>query len=220
MNMKMRNLAIAFTILITLGACATPPSVTNLAKTTAANVSLVNSSINAYAERNQRSAERRSAYIADVNQAAIDLEFEYTARMGALKRVEDKKQRAAGTTKTARVEATLSYLEELKEIEDTAEAKQAAFQKDLEEARARNDLSTEEMKALAKSLSVLAKEKSADETLDFLKKFLKETVTALNASEDEAEQASANAETSTDALAGAAVETATSEIEEAKKNSD
>jgi hypothetical protein len=211
-------MAIAFTILLTLGACATPPSVTNLAKKTSANVSLVNSSITAYAERNKRSAERRSAYIADVNQAAIDLESEYAARMGALKPVEDKKQRAAGTTKTARVETTLSYLDELKEIEDTAEAKQAAFQKDLEEARTRNDLSTEEMKALAKSLSVLAKEKSANEMLDFLKKFLKETVTTLNASEDEAERANADAEASTDALAGAVVKTATDEIAEAKKN--
>lgn len=220
MNMKMRNPAIAFTILLTLGACATPPSVTNLAKTTSANVSLVNSSITAYAERNKRSAERRSAYIADVNQAAIDLESEYAARMGALKRVEDKKQRAAGTTKTARVEATLSYLDELKEIEDTAEAKQAAFQKDLEEARARNDLSTEEMNALAKSLSLLAKEKSAGETLDFLKKFLKETVTALNASEEEAEQANADAGASTDALADVMVKTATDEIADAKKKSD
>jgi len=220
MRTKLRNSTTILGALTVLSACATPPSVTNLAKTTSANVSLVNSSITAYADRNKASAERRSAFIEDVHQAALDLQSEYGARMGALKRVEDKKKRAAGSTKSARVEATLSYLDELKDIEDTAVAKQAAFQKDLKEARTRNDLSTEEMKALAQSLGVLAKEKSADEMLDFLKKFLKETVTALNASEDDAEQANADAEAVASATTSAAVKDANEEITEAKKKSD
>lgn len=192
MSMQIRFLVLSGTLL--LAACSTPEPVRDLAKTTAATVSLYNTTLIASAENSRRTADSRGRYIADVNDAALDLIYDYQERVGAMRRVENKKMQKAGETKSAMIDSVLAYLDELNAEADAAIAKQAALETSLAETQGKFELPSDDLKLLAKTLGILTEERDNKEILAFLKQFFGEVVTQLKATETAAEAANATAE--------------------------
>jgi len=188
-----RNHYLILCISLLLSACSTK-AVRNLASTTAANASLVNTSLAAFAENSRRTAERRGRYISDVNDAALFLNSEYEERVGAMERVEDKKKQKAGETRSAMIKSVQEYVNGLEAGADEVVAERVALESVLEESQGKFNLPSDHLKALAKALGTLAEERDNKQTLAFLKKYFDEVIKQLKATEVEANKANENAE--------------------------
>ena len=129
-----------------------------------------------------------------MNGAALDLNYDYQERVGAMRRVENKKKQKAGETKSAMIDSVLAYLDELKAEADAAIAKQAALETSLADTQGKFELPSDDLKLLAKTLGTLTEERDNKEILAFLKQFFGEVVTQLKATETAAEAANATAE--------------------------
>ncbi len=188
--------------------CSTPGSVRDLAKTTAANTSLVNTTLQAFAENSRQTAERRGRYIADVNDAALDLKVSYEERLGAMRRVENKKKQKAGETKSATIGSTLTYLDELEANTDAAIAEQASLERAMAESQGKFDLPSDHLKTLAKKLGSLTEDRDNKNTLDFVKKVIADVVKQDKSAETAVKDANEAAETQAKTAADSAVKQA------------
>lgn len=183
-----------FFVLFLLPACSTN-AVRNLASTTAANTSLVNTSLSAYAENSRRTVERRGRYISDVSDAAFSLNSDYEERVEAMERVEDKKKQKSGETRSAMVKSIQEYLDGLEAGANKVVADRSALGSALEESQGKFDLPSSYLEALAKALGTLSEKRDNAQTLAFLKKYFDEVIKQLKAAETEANNANKNAET-------------------------
>lgn len=184
MIMRKSLLAILLTLLVT--ACSTPEPVHDLANITAANASLVNTTLQAFAKDSQKTRERRMQYISDVHDMALELETNYKGRLGAMERVEKKSDQKAGNTRSAMVVSTISYLDELESDIDAAIAEKAVLEAALGKYQRKLELPAEHLKALSEKLAILGKDSNLKESLEFLRKYFGEVVKQYKASQADA----------------------------------
>ncbi len=202
-----RNHYLIFFVLFLLSACSTN-AVRNLASTTAANTSLVNTSLSAYAENSRGTVERRGRYISDVSDAAFSLNSDYEERIGAMERVEDKKKQKSGETRSAMIKSIQEYLDGLEAGANKVTADRTALENALNESQGKFDLPSGHLKALAKALGTLAEKRDNAQTLAFLKKYFDEVIKQLKVAEEEANNAKNNAEMGAKTSASSAIENA------------
>ena len=197
--------AFAGVLVGTVGGCTAPESVTNLTKQTSANVSIVNSAINARVGGYKAAAERRSGYIADVHGAALDLELNYAERIGAMQRTESKKAQQAGEARSSRIKSIIAYVEDLEKHELDAAASRQTFETDLQAARKRAPVATADMKELGAALTALAKGQSDKEFRQSFLKFLQESATAFNELTAKSAAAAAAGNAASSSVAGSVI---------------
>lgn len=190
------RLQVIIGVLFLVAGCSTPGPVRDLAMVTAANTSLVNTTIQAFAENSHQTVERRGRYISDVNDAALDLKVDFEEKLGAMRRVEDKTAQKAGNTKSAMIDSTLAYLDELMVVADSMIAEQAALEKALAESQGKFELPSDYLKMLATKLGSLGEDRDHKKTMAFLKTYLAAVVNQYKADKAAAEISDKAAETS------------------------
>lgn len=194
-----QRLQVISVVLFLVAGCSTPSTVRELAKTTAANTSLVNTAIHAFAKNSRDTVESRGRSIGKVQDAALELEIHYQERLGALRRVEDKAAQKAGNTKSAIIDSTLSYVDELVVADEAAITKRAALNKAFAESQGKFDLPSDQLKTLSENLGTLAEKRDYEKTMDFLRKYFKEAVEQYKAGEAAATIANKVVETNANA---------------------
>lgn len=190
------KLVAAATLALLVAACGTPKPVLETAKTTAANVSLVNSSLEAFKENNRASAERRRQYILLVEQVALDLESDTRLQLSTKEIVEDKKEREAGKTTSAFAKTMIAHLDEVAKQERDSEARSQALSTAMAQSYTAIGVPSDQLKTLAKALSDLGEESSREDQIDVLRKFFTEVYKLYKESEDAAKNATGEADTS------------------------
>jgi hypothetical protein len=198
----MAKMVLTTALTLVVAACGTPKPVLETAKTTAANVSLVNSSLEAFKENNRASAERRRQYILPVAELALAMEADTRRELSAKKIVEDKKDREAGKTTSAFAEALIAHLDATAEQERQAEARSQALSAAMAQSYTAIGVPSDQLKTLAKALSDLAEQPSRKEQLDFLRSFFTEAYKLYKESEEAAKGTTGEAD-ATASTAGA-----------------
>lgn len=199
----MAKLVAATTLALLLAACGTPKPVSELAKTTAANVSLVNSSLEAFKENGRASAARRQQYIQPVEDVALDLESNVRRRLSAKELVEDKKEREAGKTISAFAKAMIEQLDAAEAQDREAKARSEALSAAMAQSYTGIGVPSDQLKTLAQALSNLSEQRSRAEQLDLLRRFFTEAYKLYKDAEKSAKDTAGEADT-TASTAGAA----------------
>jgi len=187
-----------------LAGCSTPTEVLDLAKTTAANTSVVNTRLAEFATIRRQLAERRVASadrlreVIEGRQAQFD-GFLESARASAVIAGED--------------EATFGTLVvELRRVADAMQARQEAAERQSAAAREETlasqsalSLPKTQLKAISGYLGELAKEPDRKERIEFLKGFLTEVLAEIDKARDDAAKAGESAMTQIDDSAATVV---------------
>ncbi len=188
-----------------LAGCSTPTEVLDLAKTTAANTSVVNTRLAEFATIRRQLAERRVASaerlreVIEGRQAQFD-GFLESARASAVIAGEDKKANFG------------TLVVELRRVADAMQARQEAAERQSAAAReetlasqAALSLPKAQLKSISGYLGELAKEPDRKERIEFLKGFLTEVLAEIDKARDAAAEAGKSAMTQIDDSAATVV---------------
>lgn len=208
----MARVVFAAALIFASAGCSTPKSVADLSKTTATNVSLVNSSLEAFKADRARSAELRRQYIEEVAQTARELDSDFYTQLSAKAIVEDQSKQKAGKTVSAFARELMSDLDARIQRERTNNEKAEALTNELKRSYASLTISTDQLKKLAKALSALGAKQSLNDRLKFLTGFLKDAYKNYQenekSSEEDSKKANADAASKSTALEAEAKEPA------------
>lgn len=190
----MAKMVLTTTLILLVAACGTPKPVLETAKTTAVNVSLVNSSLEAFKENNRASADRRRQFILPVAESALAMESDTRRQLSAKQIVEDKDDREAGKTTSAFAEVMIAHLDAITEQERQSEARSQALSAAMAQSYTAIGVPSDQLKSLAKALSDLAEQPSRKERLAFLRSFFTEAYKLYKESEEAAKDTTGEAD--------------------------
>jgi hypothetical protein len=183
--------------------------VKELTNATAANASLVNSSLEALAQRSLQSAIDREGYLQPVVDFTAELQVDFETELAAMQLIEPKNERKAGATRSALIEGILNDLNGIEKRNAEAEEEKATIRKAFADSQVEYQIPSKALEAMAKQLAELAKDESLSGQLSFYRAFFTEAYEQYQKAQKEAGKVSDDAarESQQAASATSAVET-------------
>lgn len=195
---------LAAVLALAISACGTPKPVLETARSTAANASLVNSSLEAFKENSRASADRRRQFILPVAETALVMESGTQQQLSAKQLVEEKDDREAGKTVSAFAETMIAHLDAVVEQERQADARTQELSAAMAQSYTTISVPSDQLKSLAKALSDLAEEPTRKERLQFLRSFFTEAYKLYKESEESAKNTKGEADAAANTAAASA----------------
>jgi hypothetical protein len=195
---------LAAMLAVATAACGTPKPVLETAQATAANASLVNSSLEAFKENGRASADRRRQFILPVAETTLAMESGTRQELSAKQLVEDRDDREAGKTVSAFAETMIAHLDTVVEQERQADARAQELSAAMAQSYTAISVPSDQLKSLAKALSDLADQPSRKQRLELLRSFFVEAYKFYKESEQAANDTTGEADAAASTAAGSA----------------
>lgn len=174
--------------------CTTPPDVRDLARTTAANASVVNSQLSEFAGVRRALAERRADATAQLHeaiearQAGFDGFLESARASAVVAGTDDKPNLGTLIVELRRV------ADAMQARQDEAERRSAQVRADVLASQAALTLPKDQLSTISSRVGELAKEPSRGDRLAFFKSFLEAVLAEIDDARKEAESSGKSAE--------------------------
>jgi hypothetical protein len=193
MNTKRYAALVCTLCLAVLSACATPPSVRNLAERTATNTGVISAQLNRLAQESGQLAELRAANITQLHAANTALRVRYNYDLALTK----KSGAQTNLDLIPQLEAWLTEVDGILKASDAAEQERKAT---ILATQTKLDTKSAGLGEIAQALATLAKEESVPQRASFLAGFAKQLKEEIDTQLDQSNKSATHAKKLLDEL--------------------